>query len=166
MENLAAETAETVNLARLEDRKVVNIAQVDGAHLVGVGDWVGWKTEPHATANGKVLLAFTEDSAEEISLQTPLEAFTRQTITKVRDLRSELGRVRAEGWASTLGELEEGFNGVAVPVSDAHGRCRASLSVSGPVYRMPPARLPEVAVLCKKAAGEISASLGKRRSSD
>ena len=61
MENLATETAETVNLARLEDRKVVNIAQVDGAHLVGVGDWTGWKTEPHATANGKVLLAFTED---------------------------------------------------------------------------------------------------------
>jgi DNA-binding IclR family transcriptional regulator len=35
IENLAAET---VNLARHEDRKVVNIAQVDGAHLVGVGD--------------------------------------------------------------------------------------------------------------------------------
>src|SRR5215218_5961066 len=58
MEYLAEET---VNLARLEDRKVVNIAQVEGAHLVGVGDWTGWKTEPHATANGKVLLAFTEN---------------------------------------------------------------------------------------------------------
>jgi DNA-binding IclR family transcriptional regulator len=166
MENLATETAETVNLARLEDRKVVNIAQVDGAHLVGVGDWVGWKTEPHATANGKVLLAFTENLSEHGSLQSPLEAFTRQTITNVKDLRSELDRVRSEGWASTLGELEEGFNGVAVPVSDALGRCRASLSVSGPVYRMPPARLPEIAVLCKKAAGEISASLGKTRSPD
>jgi IclR family acetate operon transcriptional repressor len=165
MENLAAETAETVNLARLEDRKVVNIAQVDGAHLVGVGDWTGWKTEPHATANGKVLLAFTENTPEDISLQAPLEAFTEQTITNSEDLRSELDRVRSEGWASTLGELEDGFNGVAVPVSDALGRCRASLSVSGPVYRMPPARLPEIAVLCKKAAEEISASLGKARSS-
>jgi DNA-binding IclR family transcriptional regulator len=165
MENLAAETAETVNLARLEDRKVVNIAQVDGAHLVGVGDWTGWKTEPHATANGKVLLAFTENTPENISLQTPLEAFTEQTITNSKDLRSELDRVRSEGWASTLGELEDGFNGVAVPVSDALGRCRASLSVSGPVYRMPPARLPEIAVLCKKAAEDISASLGKARSS-
>jgi DNA-binding IclR family transcriptional regulator len=166
MENLATETAETVNLARLEDRKVVNIAQVDGAHLVGVGDSVGWKTEPHATANGKVLLAFTENLYEDRSLQSSLEVFTRQTITNVKDLRSELDRVRSEGWASTLGELEEGFNGVAVPVSDALGRCRASLSVSGPVYRMPPARLPEIAVLCKKAAGEISASLGKTRSPD
>ena len=165
MENLAAETAETVNLARLEDGKVVNIAQVDGVHLVGVGDWTGWKTEPHSTANGKVLLAFAENASEGLSLQVPLEAFTEQTITNVEDLRSELDRVRSEGWASTLGELEDGFNGAAVPVSDAFGRCLASLSVSGPVYRMPPARLPEIAVLCKKTAEEISASLGKTRSS-
>ena len=164
MEYLAEETAETVNLARLENRKVVNIAQVDGAHLVGVGDWIGWETEPHATANGKGLLAFTENLPEDLYLQTPLEAFTEQTITNARDLRSELERVRSEGWASTLGELEEGFNGVAVPVFDALGCCRASLSVSGPVYRMPPARLPEIAALCKKAAEEVSASLGKTRS--
>src|SRR5215210_243195 len=124
MENLAAETAETVNLARLEDRKVVNVAQVDGAHLVGVGDWVGWKTEPHATANGKVLLAVAEDWPEGFSSQVPLEAFTEHTITDVEDLRSELEHVRSEGWASSLGELEDGFNGVAVPVYDALMRCR------------------------------------------
>ena len=63
-------------------------------------------------------------------------------------------------------ELEDGFNGVAVPVFDALGYCRASLSVSGPVYRMSPARLPEIAALCRKAAGNISASLGKARRSD
>ncbi len=164
MENLAAETAETVNLARLEDRKVVNIAQVDGAHLVGVGDWTGWKTEPHATANGKVLLAFAEDWPDGSSFQSPLGSFTGQTITNVGDLRSELERVRSEGLASSLGEFEEGLNGVAVPVFDALGYCRASLSVSGPAYRVPPERLPEIAASCKKAAGEISASLGKTRS--
>jgi IclR family acetate operon transcriptional repressor len=110
-------------------------------------------------------LAFTDNTREDLSLQAPLEAFTEQTITNSEDLRSELDRIRSEGWASTLGELEDGFNGVAVPVSDALGRCRASLSVSGPVYRMPPALLPEIAVLCKKAAEEISASLGRTRSS-
>jgi DNA-binding IclR family transcriptional regulator len=166
MQNLAAETAETVNLARLEDRKVVNIAQVDGAHLVGLGDWTGWKTEPHATANGKVLLAFTDDPSEDPALLDPLEAFTEQTITNQEDLRAELESVRSEGWASTLGELEDGFNGVAVPISDGFGRCQASLSVSGPVYRVAPSRLPELAVLCKQAAGEISASLGRTRSLD
>jgi DNA-binding IclR family transcriptional regulator len=164
MERLAEETGETVNLARLEGNKAVNIAQVDGPHLVGVGDWTGWKTEPHATANGKVLLAFAGSESEDLPLETPLKAFTERTITSLRELRSELKRVRSEGWGATLGELEEGFNGVAVPVFDASGRCLAALSVSGPVYRMPQARLPEVAAPCKKAAEEIGARLGRTRS--
>src|SRR5918998_21442 len=67
MERLAEETGETVNLARLEDGKTVNIAQADGPRLVGLGDWVGWKTEPHTTANGKVLLAFMEDPIEDLN---------------------------------------------------------------------------------------------------
>ena len=50
MERLAEETGETINLAVLEEYKAINIAQVDGPYLVGVGDWTGWKTEPHATA--------------------------------------------------------------------------------------------------------------------
>jgi DNA-binding IclR family transcriptional regulator len=161
MESLAEETGETVNLARLEDGKTVNIAQADGPRLVGVGEWVGWKTEPHTTANGKVLLAFMEDPIETLHLEEPLEAVTEQTITSVTELRSELDRVRHEGAAFTIGELEPGFNGVAVPVFDPSGRCSTVLSVSGPEYRMPPERLPEVAASSKGAAEEISARLGR-----
>jgi DNA-binding IclR family transcriptional regulator len=163
MERLAEKTTETVNLAVLEDHKVINIVQIDGPHLVGVGDWTGWKTEPHTVANGKVLLAFSEGTFEDLPLEDPLEAFTERTITSLEDLRSELERVRSEGWASTLGELEEGFNGVAVPVFDASGHCIAALSVSGPVYRMTPERLPEIAALCKEAAEEIGVRLGRAR---
>ena len=161
MENLAEETGETVNLARLEDGKTVNIAQADGPRLVGVGDWVGGKTEPHTTANGKVLLAFMEDPLETLHLEDPLEAVTEQTITSVAELRSELERVRDEGAAFTIGELEPGFNGVAVPVFEPSGRCSTVLSVSGPEYRMPPERLPEVAASSTEAAEEIGTRLGR-----
>jgi len=164
MERLAEETGETINLAILEEYKAIHIAQVDGPHLVGVGDWTGWKTEPHTTANGKVLLAFAEGSLKNLILETPLKSFTERTITKLKQLRSELERVKSEGWASTLGELEEGFNGVAVPIFDASGRCLAALSVSGPVYRMPPERLPEVAQLCRTTAEEIGGRLGRTSS--
>jgi DNA-binding IclR family transcriptional regulator len=164
MERLAEETGETINLAVLEEYKAINIAQVDGPYLVGVGDWTGWKTEPHATANGKVLLAFAEGSFENLPLETPLKSLTERTITKPKELRSELKRVKLEGWASTLGELEEGFNGVAVPIFDASGRCLAALSVSGPVYRMPPERLPEVAQLCRTTTEEIGGRLGRTSS--
>ena len=161
MESLAEDTGETVNLARLEEGKIVNIAQADGPRLVGVGDWVGWRTEPHTTANGKVLLAFMDDPLETLDLEDPLEAVTEQTITSVAELRSELERVRDEGAAITIGELEPGFNGVAVPVFDPSGRCSTVLSVSGPEYRMPPERLSEVVAASKGTAEEISARLGR-----
>jgi DNA-binding IclR family transcriptional regulator len=138
MERLAAEAGETAYLAVLEDKKVVNIAQVEGHYLVGVGDWVGWRTEPHCTANGKVLLAFADGKIDDLTL----EAFTERTITSADDLRSEL-------------EV------VAVPIFDASEFCRAALSVTGPSYRMPPARLPELAELCNEAALEIGTRLGR-----
>ena len=157
MERLAAEVGETTYLAVLEHNKVVNVAQVEGHHLIGIGDWVGWRTEPHCTANGKVLLAFADGKLEALVL----EAFTERTITSADALRSELEDVRRNGWAASVGEFEEGLHGVAVPVFDASGSCRAALSVAGPSYRMPLSRLPELAVLCNEAAMEIGTRLGR-----
>lgn len=157
MERLAAETGETTYLAVLEDRKAVNIAQVEGRHVVGVGgDWVGWRTEPHATANGKVLLAFGDARIDDLSL----ERFTERTITNVDELRAELQSVRRSGWATSVGEFEKGLHGVATPIFDASEHCAAALSVTGPSYRMPQARLRELAALCKEASREISGRLG------
>ena len=159
MEMLAARTGETVNLAVLDGREVVNIAQVDGPHIVGVGTWTGRRTQPHCVANGKVLLAFLERDWREL-IEEPLTAFTPNTITSLNALEAHLKVVRRRGWASNLSELEEGLHAAAVPVFDAFHRCRAALSVSGPVYRMPPDRLPSMARYCRQAARLITARLG------
>src|SRR5262245_8133095 len=131
MKWLSAATGETVHIAVLEGSEALNIAQVDGPAIVGIGNWVGRKTRLHCAANGKVLLAFSgADLLEDL-----LPAFTPRTITSVDLLRTELQHIREAGWASNTGELEEGLNAVAVPVFDASGNCRAALSVSGPSYR-------------------------------
>ena len=158
MERLAAEVGETVYLAVLESNKVVNVAQAEGHHLIGIGDWVGWRTEPHCTANGKVLLAFAD--GRKIG-DLFLEAFTERTITSTDELRSELEGVRRNGWATSVDEFEEGLHGVAVPVFDASGSCRAALSVAGPSYRMSRSHLAELAELCREAAMEIGTRLGR-----
>jgi DNA-binding IclR family transcriptional regulator len=90
-----------------------------------------------------------------------LEAFTERTITSTDELRSELEGVRRNGWATSVDEFEEGLHGVAVPVFDASGSCRAALSVAGPSYRMSRSRLSELAERCKEAAMEIGTRLGR-----
>jgi DNA-binding IclR family transcriptional regulator len=156
MARLATETGETVNLAIRDGAEVVNIAQVEGPHIIGVGSWTGRRTRLHCTSNGKVLLAFTAAPLGD----EPLEALTPHTITSKRKLRAQLDRARQDGWAFTMSELEEGLHAVAVPVFDSSGACVAALSVSGPAYRMPVARLPEIARHCQEAARAVSARLG------
>jgi DNA-binding IclR family transcriptional regulator len=85
---------------------------------------------------------------------------TPHTITSKRKLRQQLEQARKDGWAFTMGELEEGLHAVAVPVFDGAGTCVAALSVSGPAYRMPSSRLPQIARQCQEAARAVSARLG------
>jgi DNA-binding IclR family transcriptional regulator len=145
MERLDAETGETVNFAVLDGAEAVNVAQVDGSHIVGVGYWTGRRTQLHRTSNDKVLLVFAGAAIG----GDHLNRFTQPTITRMPKLRAQLEQVGANGWASTLGELEEGLHAVAVPLFDAAGRCPAE-------------RLPEIAKLCQRAARMISARLGGR----
>jgi DNA-binding IclR family transcriptional regulator len=153
MDRLALSTRETVNLAVFEGDAVVNLAQADGPHIVGVGNWAGQRTQLHCTGNGKVLLAFCD-----VPLAPQrLEKVTPQTLTNPRELKKHPEEVRLRGWATNISEFEEGLHAVAVPVFDGAGRCLAALSISGPSYRMPPARLPRLAAQAQAVAAEITA---------
>jgi DNA-binding IclR family transcriptional regulator len=94
-------------------------------------------------ANGKVLMAY-----QAITIPADLERYTARTITSPAELRAELAAVRRNGYATAVGELEEGLVAVAAPVFGAGGGCVAALSVSGPASRMPPEALPALGRLC------------------
>lgn len=145
MQQLAERTGETVVLSVLDQGEALDIAQADGSYLVGARKWRGRRAPLRSSSDGKVFLAFGPASSREGDDE---------------ELRAELEQVRHQGWAASLGELEEGLHGVAVPVRDHVGRCIAALSVSGPDYRLPEERLGEVAAVVAQAAAEISARMG------
>jgi DNA-binding IclR family transcriptional regulator len=156
MERLALDTRETVVLSVLDGSDCVDIAQASGPHLVGMRNWVGRRSPLHASSDGKVFLAFADASAG----TGRLRALTGRTIARRNALDAEITRVRARGWASVEGELEDGLNGAAAPVFDSGGRCVAALSVCGPAYRLSPERLAEVGPRAQAAAAEIRSRLG------
>ena len=158
LERLAEETGETVNLAVRQGDQALNVYQVQTAHVVGVTDWTGRGAPLHATANGKVLLAFRDGS-----LPNELPALTPSTITDREALRAELDLVARRGFATAVEELELGLHAVAAPVFDGFGSCVAAVSVSGPSYRLPRKRLEAVGEACVAGADEISACLGYRK---
>ncbi|MGW0819042.1 IclR family transcriptional regulator [Streptomyces viridiviolaceus] len=157
---LADELGETSNIAVLDDDAAVNIMQARGTASVTAQNWLGRRTPLHATASGKVLLAHMPPTLREGLLARPLRRFTERTVTGTSVLRGELESVAGQGHAITQEELEIGLAAVAAPVHSHDGKVVAAISVSGPVYRLTPERLPELAKRTAEAGAELSRRLG------
>jgi len=160
MQELADHSRETVNLALLQGERVINIDQITSSHLVVNVNWVGKQNPVHCTSTGKVLLAYLPPAELRRLLSKPLERLTPRTIVDRATLEKQLQRVREDGYAFTLEELEVGLNAVAAPVRDSRGEVIAALSMSGPSYRVSPQRLGELGEMTRQAADAISRRMG------
>ena len=70
--------------------------------------------------------------------------------------------MREQGYAVAVDELEIGLTAIAAPIRNAHGDVIASLSVSGPTFRLGEARVKELVPVVQDAADEVSRRLGYR----
>lgn len=158
---LAAETKETVNIAVLADGSALYVDQVSGASALQSHNWVGQHIPLHATSNGKVLLSGLDPtSAKEAA--GALSRYTPQTVTSRSTLLEELDQVRADGYAVAVDELEVGLTAAAAPIHNVYGDVIASMSVSGPTFRIEGDDLDRVLRLLLAAASEVSQRLGYR----
>ena len=156
---LAADSGETVNIAVLSDRSALYLDQVAGQSALQSHNWVGQHIPLHATSNGKVLLS--ELSADEVDNRLPrLTSYTTHTVTTRAKLRRELVEVREQGYAVAVDELEIGLTAIAAPIRNAHGDVIASLSVSGPTFRLAEPRVKELVPVVLDSADEVSRRLG------
>lgn len=116
VQDLFSLTQETAHIAVRDGRDALYIDRVYGSKRVPRASRVGGRLPLHATAVGKVLLAYEEDWVREAYLSGPLEVPTRRTHTKPEQLAAELDRIRHQGYASTLEEMRNGSCSIAVPV--------------------------------------------------
>lgn len=157
---LAREVGETVNITAPAGSEVLYLDQVAGPSALQIRDWVGQRLPAHATSNGKILLAYLPEAELTDWLAARRERFTDRTITGRRELERELQTIRERGYATAVDEMEFGLTAVAAPIRNASRSVMASVSVSGPSFRIPEDRVPEIAAAVCRAAAEISRRLG------
>ncbi len=157
LESLVAAVGETATLSVAGDPDAVTVDFVAAEHYVRGVAQLGRPSIAHATAAGKVMLAFGEREP-----QASLRAYTERTIVDPAKLAAGLEKIRALGWAGAYEEREVGLNAIAAPVFSDDGSLAAILALQGPVARFgrntARAALPQLLA----AAGEISAELGWR----
>jgi IclR family acetate operon transcriptional repressor len=145
-----------------EGNEVVYLLNVQSEGPVSVRSEPGQSIYLHSTAIGKIILASrTEEEARRLLGAEPLSARTPKTITDPDHLIASLQKVRKDGFARVEDENILGISSVGAPILDASGKVCAAISVSYSRHFTPELRIRDVAELVKRAASNISASLGR-----
>jgi len=153
---LVAETGETATLSLPGETEAITVDFVPSASSVVSMARVGRPSVPHATAAGKVMLAFAG-----AALPTgELTRYTERTITDAAALERELAEVRARGWAEAVGEREPDLAALAAPVFGRGGELAAILGIQGPAGRLPAGTRRALREPLSAAAAELTRALG------
>jgi IclR family acetate operon transcriptional repressor len=156
---LVDETGETATVSLPGEGEAVTVDFVPSPASIVSMARVGRPSIPHATAVGKVMLAF--DGPHALGDRAPLEPVTERTITDPDALARELACIRERGWAEAVGEREPDLAAVAAPAFGRDGRLAAILGIQGPVSRLPAATRRAVREPLRAAAAELGRSLGR-----
>ncbi len=161
LEALAHATGETATLEVLAGSDVLILDEVIGSHLVSATHWVGTRWHAYATSTGKAMLAHLPTTQLRDALPARMTISGKGARTRT-DFYKELEKIRAQGFATNVEELEAGFAAVGAPVFNHDGQVIAAISVGGPRTRFTDKVIKQIAPRVKQAAARISQQLGFR----
>jgi DNA-binding IclR family transcriptional regulator len=156
---LVEETGETSTLSVPGGGEAITVDFVPSSSSVVSMARVGRPSVAHATAAGKVMLAFGVSDGG-VGTEGELMAYTERTITDRAALAAELEAVRTSGIAEAVGEREPDLNALAVPVIGRGGELVAILGLQGPAARLPASTRRALHAPLRRAASELGRSLG------
>src|SRR5262249_22519816 len=152
---LAAQIGETATLSVPGDPDAITVDVVRSPRYIQDGSRLGRPSIAHATAAGKVMLAF-----DGVRPAAALEAYTPRTITDPQELQTEIEQVRRRGWADAFEEREVGLNAIAAPVWSSDGTLAGIIALQGPIPRFGRAPARAALPVLRERAAVISAELG------
>jgi DNA-binding IclR family transcriptional regulator len=164
-DTLASASGQAVRIGILTDGNVEVVHHVFRPDNSRQALQTGALLPAHATALGKVLLAY----ALPIDGTDPAvggEAYTRRTITDPDALRRALTEVRAKGWADEMDEYRPGESAIAAPLRITGGLVVGAVGINGPTDQVcgSPGQLRQALVkLVRDTAGSVSRELGAPR---
>lgn len=137
MQACSRETGHSVFLSMLHGNVCRHVLAVEGRHFEGSQWRVGMRLPLHASASGKIFLAFSADDPRGDLLESiPLERHTANTITDRSELRDTIEVVRERKWATARSETITGLSALAVPVYGEHQNLVAAFGIVSPIEHL------------------------------
>lgn len=160
LKRAASESEESALYAVYDDGCALYVEKASSPQAVAATVAIGDRAPAHATATGRVLLAFQlQEEIERVARSA--ERGARKPVMARKHLMAELDAVRRNGVACVQGEWRKEVAGVAAPVVDRTGTVIAALGIFCPSHRIE-GKLEHVVSIVRRLARELSLSLGAR----
>jgi IclR family acetate operon transcriptional repressor len=162
MHSLMMDARETVKLAIPDAQGLHYVTQVEATDPRALITRPGQHWEMHTTAAGKAMLAYWSEGRLDQFFRGAgaLVSRTAASITESDRLLDNLKLARGSGFAIDDEETMNGMRCIAAPVLGRDGLARASLSISGPISRMPLERLSQLGAMLAAAASRLAGDIG------
>lgn len=165
MRELSRRTGLTTQMAVLDHGDIVYIERQDAGRRQSephVVTDIGSRLPAHCTSLGKAMLAFLPDGEIErlYGSSGPLAARTKNTITRLPRLKTELAAIRRRGFAVDLEETTEGIVCIGSPILGADGRPEAAISLAGLRAGMALAAIDTLGRTVARTASQVSSTRG------
>jgi DNA-binding IclR family transcriptional regulator len=116
LEDLYEVTHENVQVAVLDGAEVVYVERIFSHRATPIKARPGGRMPAHATGVGRVLLAHARPDVVNEVLAGPLERLTPHTVVDPTRLRRELAKIRRDGYAISVRQVEMVSTSVAAPI--------------------------------------------------
>lgn len=131
IQRLAMSCGESVNVSVLDGHEVVYVARSNSPRVVSIGFYAGARVPAHVVGPGPAILSTLPDSKlkkwvsdHEFATFNTSSAMTAKSFLKL------VAKAKETNYCITVGNLDQGLTGVAVPLRDRNGECKAALSMT------------------------------------
>jgi len=160
MEKLRDKCGEEISLYVVSGVHRICIERVPSRQAIAMSGFIGAKLPLHTGASGQVLLAYQPiEKRKKIYESQSLARFTEQTIISRDELETRLKKIKEQGYAVSKEEREPGAYSIVAPVWVKKNHVAASLSISGPLYRLSDEQLKLNISEVMSAADKISRTM-------
>lgn len=144
LRELVEQFGDASSIGTLEGEDVIYVAHSSVQRARRATATIGARYPAYATSLGRVLLAGLDDAALDAYLaKVRPVALTSKTVIDVADLRQIILAVRADGYSTTVDQLDYGITALGVAIRGPDGRTVAALNSSGYTGMVTPEKLIE-----------------------
>jgi IclR family KDG regulon transcriptional repressor len=152
-------THQTVVLSMPANGDAIVNAVVDSPNMVTISVRLGYRLPAHASAQGRVTLAYAPAAVQQRILSRKLASFTPRTIVDAAALRHRLEKIRQEFYEVAMDETLLGISAVAAPVMNFEGELVGSIAIVGTTQYVHDPVEPEQLKLLRACAKAMSLKL-------